>query len=750
MANTISILITAKDNASKAMKDVRSNFDAAASSSAAVAKGVAVAGAGIAAGIGLATKTAANFETQMGNISTLTNQNAKQTFEGLGKSILDMTKNIPKSAEDLGASAYDILSAGVTDSAEALKVLDASGRLATAGLSTTGEATNIMTSAINAFQIPASESGKIADILFKTVKNGKTTVSEMAQAFGASAPIVASAKISLEEFSAATAALTTTGLPASQAQNQLRASVVALQKPTDQMKVLLEKSGYASGEAALKQDGLVKVMQKVSEAAGGSIDSLGAAYGSVEALGAATSLTGNQNKAFVTTMKDMTEGSNAVDAAFEKQKATTNSSLTLLKNNVTQIGISVGSQFLPPLANAANFLSANLAPAIESTTNFLKNNKWVMILIAGVITALVIPAMVKWAVTTTTSAIKGVTAIGKFYASVVKTGARAAVMAYQYTVAFVKIAAKGVVWAAKMLAQGLLVSARFIAHAIAVGAAWTLQFVLMIARAVIAGIVMAAPIVLAGLAMIASAIAVGIAWVIAFLPVILIIAAVAAAAYLIINNWSAISGFFAKLWDGVLVVFKTVWDFIVKAASIYISVYVNAFKLVVNAIGAAIGFAKNAFSGMWNFIVGIGGKIGSFFGGVGDGIKNGISAGIEGAKNLAKGGINFIIDKVNGVIGGVNKVASKVPGVPTIPTIPKLATGGQVTEGGMAIVGEKGRELVDLPAGARVIPNKQTENIMANKATAGGGGKQFTFNVTAYSQFDLRQAMREAGYILAR
>jgi len=63
--------------------------------------------------------------------------------------------------------------------------------------------------------------------VFRTVKAGKTTISELAQGFGAVVPVVAQSKIKLDEYLASVAALTTSGLPASQAQTQIRAAIAA-------------------------------------------------------------------------------------------------------------------------------------------------------------------------------------------------------------------------------------------------------------------------------------------------------------------------------------------------------------------------------------------------------------------------------------------------------------------------------------------------------------------------------------------
>ena len=374
MANkSINIVVSAKDKTGQGFNSASQGAKRLGDGVAKSMKvaGVAIAGLGLAAGAlaigGLAksVKAAAEFETAMSNVSTLISGDATKAINNLRGGILRLTQSVPQTPDELGASAYDIFSAGITDADDAVMVLAESAKLATAGLGNLEGSTDLMTSAINAFQIETGKANRVSDIIFKTVKSGKTTVDELAQSFGASAPIVASAKISLEEFSAATAALTTTGLPASQSQNSLRQAVVALQKPTQEMKTLLTSLGYESGQAALEQDGLVTVMNKLQVEAGGSAETLGKAYGSVEALTAATALAGPVNEAFTATLADMTEGTNAVDEAFQKQTETFDNTVQILKNKVTAGFIRVGSVVLPILVDLTDKIGEKLTPVID-------------------------------------------------------------------------------------------------------------------------------------------------------------------------------------------------------------------------------------------------------------------------------------------------------------------------------------------------------------------------------------------------
>lgn len=98
-----------------------------------------------------------------------------------------------------------------------------------------------------------------------------------------------------------------------------------------------------------------------------------------------------------------------------------------------------------------------------------------------------------------------------------------------------------------------------------------------------------------------------------------------------------------------------------------------------------------------------------------DGLWSGMRAG-------AKGAVNLVIEATNTLIRGLNKIRFDVPSwVPLIggkqwgfslSEIPKLARGTDYHQGGPALVGERGPELVILPRATRVMPAQETARVM--------------------------------------
>lgn len=109
------------------------------------------------------------------------------------------------------------------------------------------------------------------------------------------------------------------------------------------------------------------------------------------------------------------------------------------------------------------------------------------------------------------------------------------------------------------------------------------------------------------------------------------------------------------------------------------------------------------------------------------GITAAIVAGIFIWRNWATI-IEFVKDRANDLIGVLNKVielmlkanplflALERFGLVSAPTIPTFGTGGTMFRSGTALVGERGPELVNLPAGATVSPvsNEVSFNVTAN------------------------------------
>jgi TP901 family phage tail tape measure protein len=309
------------------------------------------------------TQMAKDFDASMSNIATLVDTST-ESMDLMGKRVLDLSSRVPVALEELPPALYDIRSAGIQAS-DAMAVLEGSAKLATAGLATTQESAGIVTSAINAFNLKGAEQQRIYDLLFKTVKNGKTTISGLAQGFGGVAGTIANAGVEIDEYLASVAALTTTGLPAAQAHTQLRAVIAGLTRETGKSRAMFQRLGSKDMKDLIAQSGgLVPALNRIKQELGGNDAEMLQLFGSTEALNAVLGLTGNQAEAFTKTLADMRDGANAIDPAFAKQAETDAAKQIENMNKFRTAAIEAGNAILPVMTSVMGVV-ADVATAFS-------------------------------------------------------------------------------------------------------------------------------------------------------------------------------------------------------------------------------------------------------------------------------------------------------------------------------------------------------------------------------------------------
>jgi len=338
-----------------------------------------------------AVKAASAFEKSMGNVATLVDTNV-ESMDAMGASVRDLAKKTPVELGQLSSALYDVRSAGVS-AEDAMAVLESSAQLGVAGLATTAEAANIMTSAVNAFAAEGLSAEQISDILFKTVKAGKTTLSELTNQFGSVSGAAASAGVSLADLQASTAAITTLGTPAATAQTQIKQALTEMQKPGKELSKIFQQLGAKDGIDLIKTSGgLGNAFKLIKEQAEASGQTVAAVTGSVETASAIIALGGTVNDAYTTTLADMTTGANAVNGAFEKQAQTADAQFQLMQNAFEDVKITIGNALMPALLGAAEGLRS-FTDGVDADT--IKNLGKLLFIVASGFGAMKVAALAK-------------------------------------------------------------------------------------------------------------------------------------------------------------------------------------------------------------------------------------------------------------------------------------------------------------------------------------------------------------------
>ena len=349
------VVLDMKDKLSPQMKKAGKNVTSVNNK----LKGMRTALVGISAvavgSLTLATKEFVAFDKGMREVNTLLDQNEAQ-FQGMSDQVKQLAVTMGIDAVDATKSLYQAISSGIPPQ-NALTFMETAARLSIGGVTDLETATLGLKTALNAYSMDVSRSEEVSDVLFETMRLGTTTIGELSSFMFQAVPTAAAFGVSLEEVAAATAVVTRQGSPTSFVMRGLRAAMVALVKPTEDMSVLIRKMGYESGGAALESLGLQRTLQGLLEASGGSKDALTAAGLQAESLAVVFGITGDKAEQFADFLVDITDSAGATTAAVEKMEVSASRGFDRMQSAFQIAKVELGEAFMPVVAKTLEVIT---------------------------------------------------------------------------------------------------------------------------------------------------------------------------------------------------------------------------------------------------------------------------------------------------------------------------------------------------------------------------------------------------------
>ncbi len=290
-------------------------------------------------------KLAGDFQKSLLEISTLMDKN---TFN-LSKMSAELRKTAGASGlalSSLSKAKYDIVSAGFGGVSDSAKVLNTSMQLAVGGVTSAAEAADLLTSAINAYGLQAEDSQKISDSLFTTVKEGKTTINELAQSLGQVLPFAKSMNLSIDGVGASMALLTAAGINTAEATTALKGTITALTSPGKAAKKAMEEAGI---EVKRFGDGSVNLVETMAQFEGISPDALTKFVPNIRAQLGILTMANNMDalRDKVNSFSNAaTNSESETTTAFEKMQTSFNTQMARMKNNAQSGMILVGDALI--------------------------------------------------------------------------------------------------------------------------------------------------------------------------------------------------------------------------------------------------------------------------------------------------------------------------------------------------------------------------------------------------------------------
>lgn len=759
MANTIQIIIKARDQATQEMDRVSAASGKLKKHLEPVGSAMKLVGAGaLAAGVA-SVKMAGDYEQGLNIFKSVSGATAQQMAMVAAKA-----RELGQDASLPGVSARDAANAMTELSKAGLSVNDTLAAskgvmsLAKAGQIDVADAATIAAQALNAFKLKGSDAGKVADVLANGANASATDIRGLSLGLQQSAAVASQFGVSLEDTVTTLGLFANRGMQGSDAGTSLKTMLISLANPSKKAANLMHQLGINAYDASGKFVGMRQLAQNLQNGLKGLSEeqkqqALATIFGT-DAFRAAAFLADSAGKSYDDMSKAVGRSGAAMDLA-KAQNSGFNGALDNLKSTIETVATDFGQKLLPELTKVIKQLADS--GAIEAFGNVLIALLPVLKMVAAGFVALKIAHVVGWFGQLCARIKEAGSVIGAL-STVLRTNPLGLIITvivalipllidlenrfhiFSNAVEWIKNAWNGMVEWFTGIFTGIGQALSNVWNAITTAfnnvtaflQNWgpTILAIMFWPFSLLIGLVITfKDQIMAVLNALWGGISAGFQAVTGFIQAVF-----QTASAVVMAVWSPIAGFFGGVWNQIRGIFSGVGNF----------------------FGAVFGWAANAASGALNSIIGVASgvynAIASFFRPIGTVAGNMIGGTIRGVVNgiigMVQNGLNSFISMINGAAGIINKIPGvHIPGIPHVG-LPRLAFGAKNYAGGVTLVGERGPELVNLPKGADVYTATQTANAFRN--SRGGGGGVTIQHMEVHNDVDAHNVIEQIGWRLAR
>jgi TP901 family phage tail tape measure protein len=229
-----------------------------------------------------AARESVNFKRALLEIETILPPGAQVTRK-MADELDNLARAYGTTASSQAKAYYEVVSAGISDTADATSILNRANQLATGGITDTANTIDLLTTIYNVYGKEVAIAADASDSLFKTVQIGKTTIPELSQSLGEILPVAKNLGLGLDEVGANLARLTNSGFKTAEAGTLLNALFASISRNGKEL-------GPTMNSTAVQTDGLGVVIERLAKRTNLSSDALFDLLGRQEAVKAVISL----------------------------------------------------------------------------------------------------------------------------------------------------------------------------------------------------------------------------------------------------------------------------------------------------------------------------------------------------------------------------------------------------------------------------------------------------------------------------
>ena len=309
------------------------------------AAGAAVAGASV-AGFGAAANASADFDEAMQESIAVMKDVDESMRQRLEQTARQVAKTTTHSHEQAAESFYFLASAGL-DAAESVEALPEVAQFAEAGALDMAAASDYATDIMSAFGKEADDLDQVMDAMTGTFTRHNQTARDMGEAMSYVAPIASGLGLSIEETASAIGMMGDAGIKGSRAGRTLRQALKRLTDPPKEVQEKLNEMGIEIRDSQGNVKDFSAILGELEQAGMDTADIM-EIFGARAGPGVQVLLEQGADQLRENT-RELENMDGVTKEVAETQRDTFNKQLEILKSRLTDIGIAIGEQILPPL-----------------------------------------------------------------------------------------------------------------------------------------------------------------------------------------------------------------------------------------------------------------------------------------------------------------------------------------------------------------------------------------------------------------
>ena len=258
-----------------------------------------------------------DFMTRMAEIQSLS-PGVSTSLDSIAEHVAELSRQFNVPVAQVAEAQYQAISNQFTTTAQQTELLTAALKLSKVAVMDAGQAVNLVAGALNAYRMDSSQAEQVAAQFFATIQVGRVRGEELASVLGRVMAVSSELGVSLEELNAMMVTLTISGVKPAEAATALRSAMMALIKPSQDLKKELHELGFESGPQMIAALGLEGALLKLRDSTDENMSAFAKLIPNVRAISGALRETDDDGKRTADALQHLREVS--VAAFNEKYK----------------------------------------------------------------------------------------------------------------------------------------------------------------------------------------------------------------------------------------------------------------------------------------------------------------------------------------------------------------------------------------------------------------------------------------------